>query len=359
MHNEDGKEGQLSREKHKGSDAEIDEPMEDESKVDDEEIGVVDLEEEEVIQNQTHPWIVLMLVYFLDRPTPRALFENIQEGWRLKEDLDYSYQGENKYLVHYGCETDMSRVMRGGPWQYEFNPLIIEAYDGMKKVSDYKLDSIRIWVRILDIPRNWRTEPVVKALCAKLGQFLQADLDVDGANYVRVGVALPVTKPLERAVAMFAKLKEQKNKVEFEIQYEKLLDFFYTCGYLGHKEKSCGMTLKGGLPNGKYNGKLRCSHIRHYTRQSGTPKAKSNPIAYRSMNFSMESSNSSVCGRGSRGDCQDKKKDAGRQYRKQKAGNPAVDMYLAEQMERMTGGDKDAEQEPPSGKSTQLQQYNR
>ena len=128
-----------------------------------------------------------MLVYSLDRPSPSTLFENIADGWRLRENFDYAYQGDNKYLVLFGCEA-MSRVLRGGPWQYEHDPLLIEAYDGMRQVSDYKLDKMRIWVRILDVPMNWRTETVVKALCANLGTILQMELDEKTGNYVRVRV---------------------------------------------------------------------------------------------------------------------------------------------------------------------------
>ena len=111
------------------------------------ELVEVDLEEEGVLQQPAHPWT-------LDRPTPRALFDNIVDGWRWKENFDYSYQGDNRYLVHFECEADMARILRGGPWQYKHDPLIIEAYDGMRKVSEYILDRIRIWVRILDVPTN-------------------------------------------------------------------------------------------------------------------------------------------------------------------------------------------------------------
>lgn len=55
------------------------------------ELPKVDLEEEGIMQKQIHPCSMIMLVYSLDRPSPRALFENIQDGWRLKEDLDYAY----------------------------------------------------------------------------------------------------------------------------------------------------------------------------------------------------------------------------------------------------------------------------
>lgn len=202
----------------------------------------------------------------------------------------------------------------------------------MRKVSEYKLDCIRIWVRILDVAR---------ALCMKLGTFLQAELDMEYGNFVRVRVALPVNKTLETLVAMVAKVKEKRKRIEFEIQYEKLPDFCYTCGYLGHKEKSCGMKRRGGAPTGKFSGKLKCSPPRRFLKQSGTVKARVNPLAYRGLNFSAESTSSTTRGRGGR-----QAREGSKERGDQKAhlpdhnrGNPAIDILLAEQMQQMTGGD--------------------
>ena len=209
----------------------------------------------------------------------------------------------------------------------------------MRKVSDYKLDKMRIWVRILDVPMNWRTDAVVKALCVNLGKILQAELNEKAGNYVRVRVEIPVYRPLETSVAMFAKLQGTRTKMEFEIQYEKLPHFCYTCGYLGHQEKSCGRKRKGGLPTGKYSGKLRCSPPRRFGRQSGTVRAKTYPTVFRGLDFSSESTASSARGRSSKGA---RRTEGGSVRRQQQAeehstGNPAVNELLAAKMEAMSG----------------------
>lgn len=211
-----------------------------EGEVQDEEVDIadIDLKEDGVIKVQVQPWTVAMLVYSLERPTPQTLFDNLEEAWRL-EDMDYTFLGDNKYLVHFGCEADMARILKGEPWQYKHNPLIMEAYDGTRKLSEYKLDAIRIWVHILDVPMNWRTDAIVRALCKNLGTVMQNDLG-DGNSTGRVRVALPVYRALETIVAMNARVKEKLSKVEFKLQYERLPWFCYTCGFLGHQDKSCG-----------------------------------------------------------------------------------------------------------------------
>uniref|UniRef100_A0A453SXS3 CCHC-type domain-containing protein n=1 Tax=Aegilops tauschii subsp. strangulata TaxID=200361 RepID=A0A453SXS3_AEGTS len=181
-----------------------------------------------------------------------------------------------------------------------------------------------------------------RALCANLGTILITKIGENTGNYMRVKVTIPVNWPLETSVAMFAKLKEKRTKVEFQIQYEKLPNFCYSCGYLGHQEKSCGRRGIRGVPSGKFSGKLWCTPPRRFGRQSGTVKAKVNPTAYRGLDFSSESTGSSAHGRGGRGA---RRSDGGSARRPKFApdhstGNPAVDEMLAEQMQAMSGASK-------------------
>ncbi|KAE8776100.1 hypothetical protein D1007_51324 [Hordeum vulgare] len=96
--------------------------------------------------------------------------------------------------------------------------------------------------------------------------------------FVRVCVKVPLYRKLETKVAMRARIKEQLHTVEFDITYEKLPQFYYYCGFLGHQEKQCGRKLKGGAPDGKYDGRLRCSPPRRFLQQSGTIRAKGNQV---------------------------------------------------------------------------------
>ncbi|KAE8802021.1 hypothetical protein D1007_22286 [Hordeum vulgare] len=209
----------------------------------------------------------------------------------------------------------------------------------MRKVSDYKLNMMRIWVCNLDVPMNWRTEVVVRAFCVHLGTILQTKLDGDTGNYVRVRVAILVNRPLETTIAMFAKVKEHKTKVEFQIQFEKLPNICYSCSYLGNQEKSCDGRGRGGAPSLKFSGKLHCTPSRRFGRQTVTVRAKANPTTYRGLEFSSESTGSSGHGRGERGMC---RSDGGSMRRpKEKTdnntGNPAVDEMLSAKMQAMPG----------------------
>lgn len=160
-------------------------------------------------------------------------------------------------------------------------------------------------------------------------------------NFVRVRVALPVYRMLETSVVMTAKVKEERTMVEFQILYEKLPHFCYTCGFLGHQDKSCGRKLRGGAPSGKYSGRLRCSPPRHFMQQTGIVRTRPT-YSYRGLDFSSGSNSSSVHGKDGQGaHCG----GAASVHRNERiayhsSGNSAIDELLPEQMSNMSAGDR-------------------
>lgn len=71
-----------------------------------------------------------------------------------------------------------------------------------------------------------------------LGEVLEVDVDrmLCGSRHVRVQIKIDVFKPLCRHIYI---LNGKKEQVKVELQYEKLPNFCYWCGLLGHTEREC------------------------------------------------------------------------------------------------------------------------
>ena len=50
-------------------------------------------------------------------------------------------------------------------------------------------------------------------------------------------ISVDITKPLKKI--LFIKTEEKKKKISVAVEYEKLPDFCYCCGCLGHLYKEC------------------------------------------------------------------------------------------------------------------------
>src|SRR5438105_3461897 len=99
--------------------------------------------------------------------------------------------------------------------------------------------------------RNWGWE-----LAKKIGPVLKLEVDAQGrawGPYLRAKVQLDIAKPLLRCIFIFSK-KRQATEV-YNVKYEKLPNFCYYRGILGHSSIECLNSVerddKGMLPYGK------------------------------------------------------------------------------------------------------------
>jgi hypothetical protein len=97
-------------------------------------------------------------------------------------------------------------------------------------------------------------------LAALLGAVEHVEVDEDGrswGSYLRVRVTIDPSEPIMRYVSVFSK---KKNKtVEYEVMYEKLPIFCFSCGMIGHSSIVCPTPAErdddGKLP---YSGDKLC-----------------------------------------------------------------------------------------------------
>lgn len=102
-----------------------------------------------------------------------------------------------------------------------------------------KLNEVRFWIQIHDMPPGFMSESVGK----QLGNFFGTLLEYDPNNnksiwreYMRIRINVDVRKPLKRKKKII-----RKNASEFIVQckYERLGDFCFRCGLLYHTERFC------------------------------------------------------------------------------------------------------------------------
>jgi hypothetical protein len=99
---------------------------------------------------------------------------------------------------------------------------------------------------------------VVEIIGEDTGQFLDVDVEENGTvvgRYLRLKVRIDIRQPLRRGITMEIE-EEGEEKRWCPLEYEFLPEFCYSCGVIGHTEKSCVV----GSPTGEsrqYNKDLR------------------------------------------------------------------------------------------------------
>lgn len=203
-------------------------------------------------------------------------------AWGLHKEEQFRDLGGNVFEVHFGSEGNWRHVMNNGPWQYDFNVLILKEYEGDKRSSGMIFDKVDIWVRVTDLPPDKRTDTFGKALGNWLGETVKVDVDKDGrakGNQLRVRVKTSVYEPLVRGFRLKASLKD-KIGTWFDFHYEKVPHFCFECGRLVHVGGICEPPLDSSSQWGEW---LRASSGRndnHMEGSQGADGSSSNSRSY-------------------------------------------------------------------------------
>jgi hypothetical protein len=190
-------------------------------------------------------WLAIFRVHTSKPFSHATLFKQMRNAWETAQSVTFRTKGDNLFLAQFYCLGDWDRVMDGGPWLFRGTALIMSEYDGFTNVEEYKLDKIPVWTRIQGIPEGlMKKKELAEKVAKKVGEPPIKVVVNEGVlnfpKYLRARVHLDVNKPLVHTVP--TTIKERK---VYPVQYEKLPDYCYFCGLMGHTVTECGDGIHG------------------------------------------------------------------------------------------------------------------
>ncbi|KAK1630366.1 hypothetical protein QYE76_004681 [Lolium multiflorum] len=177
-------------------------------------------------------------------PPPKVYHINticaaLRPAWGNPKGLIFIDGGPNMFVAELASERDKDRIWERSPWTVNKHAVVLEDYQSCRRPSELKFDRLLIWVRILDLPRNMINTNWGMKIAADVGNEV---VKVDTSNkysgqYLRARVFIDVNEPLRRWVAIDSTLREACDW--YELQYEDLPYFCFSCGLLGHSATLC------------------------------------------------------------------------------------------------------------------------
>lgn len=248
------------------------------------------------------------------------------------------------FVAEFGSAHDMNRALEGSPWMIGKYAVILQPYDGSLKPSDICFDWMDIWMRILNLPLDWMNDKRGTRAMQLLGKVVRMDVDRDGKAsglFLRARVSIEIDKPLRRGVML--KPGKLAKPEWFDIQYEKLPLFCFSCGMMGHIELDCATPTPrneaGKLP---YDIKLRAPEEKRRRIQSFAQAA----ALSQGSGSSSRASNSKPSG----------KKGSGHSRRETQGGDPVDDEEVVSPLKKDDGrlAENSAAAKPPPEIAKQL-----
>ncbi|TXG69371.1 hypothetical protein EZV62_004306 [Acer yangbiense] len=109
----------------------------------------------------------------------------------------------------------------------------------MGDISNLSFSKTAFWVQIHDIPIMCMNRRTVKWLAEQIGKVIEIPTESRDCwgKYLRVKVLIDISRPLKRWLRL--KLDKSDNIVVVGLKYERLPEFCYTCGRVGHSISVC------------------------------------------------------------------------------------------------------------------------
>ncbi|KAK4414789.1 hypothetical protein Salat_2585800 [Sesamum alatum] len=136
-------------------------------------------------------------------------------------------------------ERLIQRVVEGCPWAFDKNLLVLKAISAEENPMNVNLDWCDFFVHAHDVPIGKMTKPIAQFIGNQIRIFKDVDMDDTGGSWgatLRIRVSLDVTKPLPRVLKIRTPLGDEQ-LITFTL--ERLPNFCYLCGCLGHHSKFC------------------------------------------------------------------------------------------------------------------------
>ncbi|KAJ1395095.1 Zinc knuckle CX2CX4HX4C [Sesbania bispinosa] len=155
---------------------------------------------------------------------------------------------------------DVDRVIKGSPWLFRNSWLILEKWQRGLDPMEISFKRVPIWIQLWGLPLHCRSKKMGIKIGECMGPVNDANLyEIQGrGSFVKVHVHLDIDKPLLHGVNVGSK-KDGVFWVDF--QYERLPQFCYSCGLIGHDESTCEAKEGAIDEERKFGPWLKASHF--------------------------------------------------------------------------------------------------
>ncbi|OMO80690.1 hypothetical protein CCACVL1_12816 [Corchorus capsularis] len=196
----------------------------------------------------------------------------LQSIWPLKVLRKVFDLGPNLCGFSFVDQRSMEFALHNGPWTVMGHHLCLKRWDTSLAVGEIKFEEVNFWTQVHNLPLEYLTSSNARKIGVQLGKVVEIE-DPDwirgyGMAFLRVKIAVDIHKSL---VGRFKVPRGNGDFVTAEVKYERLGDFCYRCGMLGHSDKHCEQSGHS-LSLGKYGPWMRAAPIRGGPRTEVRPE---------------------------------------------------------------------------------------
>ncbi|KAJ1420356.1 Zinc knuckle CX2CX4HX4C [Sesbania bispinosa] len=142
------------------------------------------------------------------------------------------------FQFFFGSEEDTTRVIGGSPWLFRNSWLVLKRWSRDQSIDQVEFSKVLLSVQLWGLPPHCRTPKMGRKIGACLGRVEESEVyeGRDKITFVKLLVEVDTQKPLLPGIPVGSHM-DGVTWVDF--RYERLPQFCYKRGHIGHDEDSC------------------------------------------------------------------------------------------------------------------------
>ncbi|KAE8779263.1 hypothetical protein D1007_47690 [Hordeum vulgare] len=182
-------------------------------------------------------WLLAGKVLYRNLLHIQTITNALRPAWGNPKGLTFRSLGENMFAAEFATKRDRDRVWNGSPWHISKHVMILEDFEPHIQPSELKFDRLQVWARVINLPYNLKTSSRGLTIAKQIdANATMVEVDPVG-GYLRARVMIAVEKPLRRWILITSAKRKQTDC--YDIQYENIPHFCFSCGRLGHSDLFC------------------------------------------------------------------------------------------------------------------------
>ncbi|KAG8363666.1 hypothetical protein BUALT_Bualt19G0046200 [Buddleja alternifolia] len=172
-----------------------------------------------------------------------AIKNTLLKAWNCRKKVTCNDLEDGMMAFVFEDKGDFDKVQNLSPWSFRGQLVVLTHWHPDLALININMECTQFWVQAKNLPARFMTPKMAEMIGNKLGRFIKTDLATESQRWrsaLRIRAEMNVTKPLIDSLSI-----QVKPGVEFmvEIRYERLSDFCFNCGRVGHKFTTCSELL--------------------------------------------------------------------------------------------------------------------
>ncbi|KAM2019755.1 hypothetical protein ACFX1T_022514 [Malus domestica] len=171
----------------------------------------------------------------------------LRATWKEVGEMQVKWVKDNLYIIIVPDENSARQILSQVLWAVMKKFFSVKRWSQDLALEEIQWELVPFWVQIRGVPLCLSTSSNITRLATAIGQVEEVEDPSMARGFLRAKVFVDTTKPLITGCWL---PRKQKQDTWIEFSYERLQDFCYRCGRIGHMNTDCSFEQHRGGGNG-------------------------------------------------------------------------------------------------------------